>query len=131
MLVLMAKWAQYPDKVQPLTPLLEDMKVYDDLKLETRVVMGYDVVTNSIITTYRGTVTKLNWIEDFDFKKVDYLFPGCNNCSVHQGFFVCYNSLSEKVESYIQVLTAKYPNATVVVTGHSLGAAIAMLSAAV
>ncbi len=107
------------------------MKIFEGFKLETRAVMGYDIVTNSIITTFRGTETKLNWLEDFDFKKVDYLLPGCTNCSVHQGFLACYESLSDQVESYIDVLTLKYPNATVVVTGHSLGAAIAMLAAAV
>lgn len=45
--------------------------------------MGYDNETNSIITSFRGTETQLNWIEDFDIIKADYIAPGCDNCTVH------------------------------------------------
>jgi len=38
--------------------------------------------------------------------------------------------LAEESEAYLGVLTAKYPDAKVVVTGHSLGGAEAMLAAA-
>jgi len=38
--------------------------------------------------------------------------------------------MAEDSEAYLAVLTAKYPDAKVVVTGHSLGAAEAMLGAA-
>jgi predicted lipase len=40
-----------------------------------------------------------------------------------------YNSIKDDVLAYAKSLTAKYPQAQVVVTGHSLGAAMSMLGA--
>jgi alpha-beta hydrolase superfamily lysophospholipase len=83
--------------------------------------MGYDSETNSIITSFRGTDNLVNLLSDADFIKFDY--PGCENCQVHRGFYESYHSLSADVLSYLQRLKALYPEATVIVTGHSLGGA--------
>lgn len=93
------------------------------------MVMGYDSVSNSIISTYRGSDNALNWIEDFDFIKVDYVREGCTDCRVHQGFNADYNSLAGESVPYQQLLKEKYPNAEIVIVGHSLGGAIAVISA--
>jgi triacylglycerol lipase len=71
----------------------------------------------------------MNWIEDADIIKTDYNQPGCSNCQVHQGFKNSYTSVKDPVLAGVKALHSKYPGATVVVTGHSLGAAQAMFAA--
>jgi len=72
----------------------------------------------------------MNWLEDANFVKQDYNHAGCNNCKVHSGFINCYNSLKDAMKSYLTgTMFPSYPNAKVVVTGHSLGAAESMFAA--
>jgi len=59
------------------------MQIFENALYETKMVVGYDPVTNSIISTFRGTSNIVNWIEDADFFKTDYNQPGCGNCEVH------------------------------------------------
>jgi predicted lipase len=91
--------------------------------------MGFDASTNSIITAFRGTTNIRNLVEDFNFLKTSYDRPNCNDCKVHEGFLATYESISEQVLAYLPTLVSLHPDATIVVTGHSLGAAQAMLGA--
>jgi hypothetical protein len=123
------KWAYYAYEAKPTDTLLEDMKIVDNAKLNTRVVMGYDADRNFIVTSFRGSNNTMNWVSDAEFPKKEYLREGCVNCSVHEGFFNAYNSLAESVKNYLPVLYWRYPDAKVVFTGHSLGAVQAVLGA--
>lgn len=87
--------------------------------------MGYDPSTNSIISVFRGSSEWKNLIQDIDIIKTDYKRDGCNKCSVHKGFYDDYESVAASVNSYAYNLHQMYPSATVIVTGHSLGAAMA------
>ena len=48
---------------------------------------------------------------------------------MHSGFYDCWRSLSAPMVQELRALRASHPLAEVYVTGHSLGAAIAMLAA--
>jgi predicted lipase len=48
---------------------------------------------------------------------------------VHFGFWNTYQSLALEIERYVRVLMVKYENATVTVTGASLGGALAVFTA--
>ena len=48
---------------------------------------------------------------------------------MHDGFQEAYEGLREEVISAVRAYLAEYPTATIQVTGHSLGAAIATLAA--
>jgi len=91
--------------------------------------MGFDVESNSIITSFRGSSNIVNWILNADFIKTDYVAEGCKDCEVHKGFYIAYNALKDEMLANLIVLTNLHPEATVVVTGHSLGGAEAMLAA--
>jgi len=88
--------------------------------------IGYSASRNAIIVSFRGSSNIQNWIENFNFEKVPYLF--CLRCEVHAGFFSDYAAVEPTVNNKVQNLLNKYPTARVVTTGHSLGGALAMIA---
>jgi putative lipase involved disintegration of autophagic bodies len=52
-------------------------------------------------------------------------FPYCNNCYAHRGFVRTYSSLKNDFLDSLKTLIYKYPQAELIITGYSLGAAIA------
>lgn len=124
------RWAFYAyDVVEGDTSKLHDLKIVENRIWDTRCILGYDPITNSIITSFRGSIDMQNYILDADFVKTNYTVGDCNGCEVHSGFKKAYESISEDILDYVQILKAKYPEATVVVTGHSLGSAESMFGA--
>ncbi|KAL4510079.1 hypothetical protein ABPG72_010272 [Tetrahymena utriculariae] len=59
------------------------------------------------ILSFRPTIDDLNRLYDFDYFKINYSY--CKGCQVHR--------------------VSKYPNAPLIITVHSLGAAVSMLAA--
>ncbi len=55
-------------------------------------------------------------------------YPKCNSCKVHAGFYKAQQSVYPTILSQVQALKAKFPSYQVIVTGHSLGAAMATLT---
>mmetsp|Transcript_22145 Transcript_22145/g.21368 ORF Transcript_22145/g.21368 Transcript_22145/m.21368 type:complete len:112 (+) Transcript_22145:374-709(+) len=108
---------------------MQNLRIFENDTFETRAGMGYDPESNSIITMFRGSVNLINWILDFDFIKIDYTVGGCQDCRVHQGFHAAYTSLSVEMEAYMLEMVARYPGARIVVSGHSLGGAEAVMCA--
>lgn len=52
----------------------------------------------------------------------------CKGCTVHEGFYLDYLSVAAKITSVIKSLLAKYPDAKLIVTGSSLGGALATIA---
>jgi len=93
--------------------------------------MGYTGYNGSAIhAVFRGTIfTSLeNWINNLKFAK-RRAYPKIPNAEVMDGFDDDYNSVQPLVIAQIKALMAKYPGKRVYVTGHSLGAALAVLCA--
>lgn len=87
--------------------------------------VAYDPDANEIIVAFSGTdpLSIRNWIDDINFVKVDY--PYCAGCEVHKGFYNTFQSVQEQVQNLTASYMSQYPGATLTVTGHSLGAALA------
>jgi len=90
---------------------------------------GIVLETNeNIIVAFRGTILDIkNWLADLSIVQEDY--PNCDGCTVHQGFYNSYLNLKPKFFSYVQQLQSKTQK-NIIVTGHSLGAALGSLCAA-
>lgn len=88
---------------------------------------GYLPSDNVILFVWRGTVDAKNWIEDLSFAQID--FEGCRGCKVHEGFYLSYESVAGRVKSALNKIVAAHPDAKLVITGSSMGAALAIISA--
>eukprot|EP00428_Durinskia_dybowskii_P083447 CAMPEP_0170420110 /NCGR_PEP_ID=MMETSP0117_2-20130122/35164_1 /TAXON_ID=400756 /ORGANISM="Durinskia baltica, Strain CSIRO CS-38" /LENGTH=222 /DNA_ID=CAMNT_0010678519 /DNA_START=248 /DNA_END=916 /DNA_ORIENTATION=- len=92
--------------------------------------VGYDGTANEIVVAFSGTdpLSIRNWIDDLNFFKTNY--PYCDGCEVHEGFYNTYLSVQDSVKSLVSSYQSQYPTATLAITGHSLGAAMAAHCAA-
>jgi hypothetical protein len=85
--------------------------------------------TKTIYISYRGSSSLMNWLDDFEIKKVPYttFLPECNHCNVHNGFYITALSVRNQTIDAVIKLKQKYPKYNIICTGHSLGAAISQL----
>jgi predicted lipase len=92
--------------------------------------VGYDSEANEIIIAFSGTnpLSIQNWIDDLDFFQTPY--PYCAACAVHRGFYDTYLSVDSQMKDLVKNFTSQYPSASLAITGHSLGAAMAAHCAA-
>lgn len=100
-----------------------------DVKTDLQGYIGILPTTKSIYVVIRGSSSIINWLDDFEVKLVPYdSFPECN-CKVHYGFYNSALGVTSKMIESVKSLRIKYPGYSVVITGHSYGAACGQLLA--
>ena len=93
--------------------------------------VGVAAATNEVVVAFHGSEGLENWLEDFDIELVptNASIPGtpCASCLVSRGFSVdTYATVRAQLIAAVRAaLALAGPGALLVVTGHSLGAAIA------
>lgn len=104
-------------------PWLQTTVVYSK-GTNTNGYVGYNAVDNQIIVAFAGTdpLSVKDWINDIDIIKEAYPCPGCR---VHEGFHRAYVVVADAVRAAVGAVLAAHPTASLHVTGHSMGAAIA------
>lgn len=94
--------------------------------LDTNGYIGYTPSQQTIYVAFRGSESIKNWIDNLDAILTSY--PLCSKCEVHKGFYRAEQDSINNVISVVKDLKSKYPSYSVIVTGHSLGAALATLT---
>ena len=90
--------------------------------------MAIDPVNSLIVVALRGTISIVNYIDDILF-----LYTSCDlvvGCKVHLGFWDNWLASKATILSAVETATVSYPNYTLIITGHSLGGAVATIAAA-
>lgn len=77
--------------------------------------------------SFRGSTDISNWIADLDFTFDDDTGL-CDGCDVHSGFWKAWEAVADDVTAKLETALSTYPDYQLVLTGHSLGAAIAALA---
>nr|VWP02258.1 Uncharacterized protein [Ganoderma boninense] len=95
--------------------------------------VGYDPSLKSVVVSIQGTKPSaiIPLITDSDIVLVNLdsdLFPGLDSSiEAHEGFADAHADSAEDILAAVQQTLSKYSTSKVLVTGHSLGAAIALL----
>ena len=115
-------------------PLVEESKAFTHAeftktkKTDATGYVAYDPTHQVIVVAFRGSSSLKNWMTDFRFRHIKADL--CDKCEVHRGFWTSWIESRDSVVPAVKLVLALHPKARVVVTGHSLGGAIAVLAAA-
>lgn len=95
---------------------------------DTEGFIGYLPSDNSIYVVFRGSVDIRNWITNLSVDKTNWkTYPDCD-CQVHEGFYDAEQAVFPAVLAEVKRLKGLHSTAAVKTTGHSLGAAMALLT---
>jgi len=100
-----------------------------DSALEAQGFIAVDPSRNSIVVSYRGTSAIENVLVDIDLILSDFPPGSAQGARAHSGFQRAYGTIAETIRTSVGDLLQQNPGMTVTLTGHSLGAAMAILSA--
>lgn len=99
--------------------------IYDST-YDTNGYIGYRTEDETIYVVYRGSSSIRDWLDDLDAILTTY--PYCKDCQVHKGFYKAELNVIAMVQTEVARLRLIYPSYKIIITGHSLGAALAALT---
>ncbi|QEU60770.1 hypothetical protein KDRO_D04650 [Kluyveromyces lactis] len=112
---------------------------------EQELGTGYVAVDHErevVMLAFRGSSTRQDWFSDFEIYPTQYKpistkeykklvergeISACHNCMIHKGFYRFIETLSKDFLQRVERIFKRYPDYNLVVTGHSLGAALASI----
>lgn len=105
-------------------------KVLYNQETSTEGYVGYDSTHKQIWVVFRGTDDYADWLNDGESWMNDFsCVSDCNDCKVHHGFNKCFESVRDDMYNAVVALVKQYSDYSLIVTGHSLGGAMALLGA--
>ncbi|GAX78569.1 hypothetical protein CEUSTIGMA_g6009.t1 [Chlamydomonas eustigma] len=116
-------------------PTFQVTDVVFDLKWDLIGYVGYWPERNAIVVAFRGSDSHswTNWIENLRTWREDGMWPlpDAPNVKVHAGFYNLWSKsdMASNITAAIQSVLVQHPDASLYVTGHSMGAALAQICA--
>jgi len=110
----------------PAMNFIYESTIYD----ENTDLQGYiGVLHKTIYVVLRGSNSLENWLYDLRIYQIPYEYPNCEECFVHEGFYEAALGIKNQTISSLTLLQNKYHSLSydIIVTGHSLGAAVGQL----
>lgn len=101
-----------------MTAMVKDTSIFG--------LIGHNRATRTAFVAFRGSSDLADWLADFDFIPANYL-PVSKFGQVHAGFQDVYECVRASIAANLAAATAGCDQ--ILVTGHSLGAALAVLAA--
>lgn len=92
-----------------------------------KALLGVNRDDNSLFVSIRGSETILNWVDNIQVRKITPYND--DSIEVSKGFFKAYSYLKSDIFDKLDAMKNKYDTKDLVITGHSLGAAIGTLLA--
>ncbi|MES1911206.1 MAG: hypothetical protein MHM6MM_003681 [Cercozoa sp. M6MM] len=100
---------------------------FEDKRQKTFGYVGYDPKERDVVVVFRGSENLQNWFNNLDTVKTDW---ERSRGRVHKGFLRGYSeSLQEQLWHLVETTARRFKARAVTFTGHSLGGALAQLSA--
>ncbi|KAL9046423.1 MAG: hypothetical protein Q9214_000735 [Letrouitia sp. 1 TL-2023] len=98
-------------------------------KTDVTGFLAIDTTKSLIVLSFRGSHSLPNWTTNIRFFPINT--PNiCPTCSVSSGFYESWTEARVSVLDALKRTQASYPSYELIVTGHSLGGAIAAIAAA-
>ena len=107
--------------------LVMDTDVYNVGLADGTGFVAVDTTNSQIVVSFRGSTSIRNYLNNLNIKLVPY--SECSGCAVHAGFYDSWLGLRDLVGVALTNARNNYPGYQIVLTGHSLGAAIATIAA--
>ena len=117
------------DKLSQTSPHGKVVDFISDPDTDLQVGITISEKNKRIVTVFRGSESKLDWIYDFMVCKSRLYPEQYDNCCVHTGCLkqLHTNDVYLKILEIIKAQLKEHPDYEVFITGHSLGAALATL----
>jgi hypothetical protein len=101
-------------------------RVHDDIQRDSnRVLICFNDILSVAAIVFRGSANRQNWLENLDAR----LYRAEDGGSTHYGFTEEYLALHAEVQERFNLLMEDRRYPSLLVTGHSLGGALACLCA--
>jgi len=92
--------------------------------------LAVDKTNKLLVVSFRGSRSLSTWLANIDFG-LDDSTGICSGCEVHGGFWDSWKTVADDLTAKIKAAQTTYPGHTLIVTGHSFGAAIASVGGTV
>ncbi|MCJ1403638.1 hypothetical protein MMC11_006861 [Xylographa trunciseda] len=81
-----------------------------------------------IVVAFRGSDSWTNWVVNLEVIRVPTGW--CDDCNVHDGYWKSWHEIKDKIVPLVKRAVKEHPEYRIIITGHSLGAAVATIAAA-
>ncbi|KAJ5146541.1 Lipase class 3 [Penicillium bovifimosum] len=88
--------------------------------------LAVDRTNQLLVVSFRGSRTLSTWLANINFDLTD-ASSLCPGCEAHDGFLQSWETVADDLTAKIAAAQATYSGYTLVLTGHSFGAAVAAL----